>query len=29
MLHFDVAYPLDGPADIRHLQFVIETGTSF
>ena len=29
MLHIDVAYPLDGPADIRHLQFVIETGHSF
>jgi len=29
MLHFDVAYPLQGPADIRHLQFIVETGRSF
>ena len=29
MLHVDVAYPLDGPEDIRHAQFIIETRTSF
>jgi hemolysin activation/secretion protein len=29
MLHIDVAYPLDGPPDIRHAQFIIETSTSF
>ena len=29
MLHVDVAYPLDGPQDIRHAQFIIETSTSF
>lgn len=29
MLHIDVAYPLDGPQEIRHAQLVIETGTSF
>jgi Omp85 superfamily domain len=29
MLHLDVAYPLDGPDDIRHAQFIIETSTSF
>ena len=29
MLHIDVAYPLDGPADIRHAQFILETSSSF
>ncbi len=29
MIHLDVAYPLDGPSDIRHLQFTVETGRSF
>ncbi len=29
MLHFDVAYPLQGPDDIRHMQFIVETGSSF
>ena len=29
IVHIDVAYPLDGPPDIQHLQFIIETATSF
>jgi len=29
MVHVDVAYPLNGPPDIGHLQFTIETGRSF
>ena len=29
VLHFDVAYPLDGDASARHVQFLIETKKSF
>jgi outer membrane translocation and assembly module TamA len=29
VLHFDVAYPLDGDASARHVQFLIETKRSF
>ena len=29
VLHFDIAYPLDGDASARHVQFLIETKKSF
>ena len=29
MLHIDLAYPLDGPEDLRSAQFLIATSTSF